>query len=279
MIGAACDLDRLRQITDERGLLLIEDAAQAFGGTYRGRCLGTYGRLGTYSFNIFKTINAGDGGAVATSDEALYRRAFAYHDQGHFPLRTGVEVSERSVIGQNYRMTELTAAVLLAQLRKLDRLLARLRSLKERFRDLIQDLPGLEFRRFNDPDGECATILTLFFQDSDSAEAVAKRLGTVTVSRSGWHVYNNMEQILDMRTANPRLNPLSSPYYQGSVSYEKGMLPQTDDLLGRAVNLSVGVVDAGLGSGFGITINSTGDQVNRAADKVRQAVREVLGGG
>ncbi|MBN1838064.1 MAG: DegT/DnrJ/EryC1/StrS family aminotransferase, partial [Spirochaetales bacterium] len=207
MIGNPCDLDSLKAIADRHKLLLIEDTAQAFGGTYKGRRLGTVGLIGTYSFNIFKTINAGDGGMVVTDDEELYKRAFGYHDQGHLPLRTGVEVGNRSVIGQNFRMTELTAAVLLAQFRKLGAIIERLRALKARFKGQISDLPGLSFRRLNDPAGECGTILTVFLPDKKSADAVAKTLGTLTVAHSGWHVYNNMENILNMNTINPKNNP------------------------------------------------------------------------
>ena len=276
MIGNPCDLDALRVIADRRELLLIEDAAQAFGGSYNGNRLGTMGLAGAYSFNFYKTINAGDGGMVVTDDEELYRRAFAFHDQGHLPLRNGVEVGRRSVIGLNFRMTELTAAVLLAQLRKLDPILARLRSLKARFKRQIEDLPGLSFRRLNDPEGECGTVLTIFLPDSESADAVAAKLGTVTLTHSGWHVYSNMENILAMNTINPRSNPLQHAAYTGNARYAKGMLPHTDRLLERAINISIGVVDSGLGSTFGITINASDDDVDRQAEVFRSAVRELL---
>ena len=104
------------------GVSLIEDAAQAFGATVGGRWVGSFGTIGIYSFNEFKTITCGDGGMVVTDDEELYRRCFAMHDQGHRPLRRGIEVGARPMLGLNFRMTELEGAVLLAQLRKLDRI-------------------------------------------------------------------------------------------------------------------------------------------------------------
>ncbi len=276
MIGNPCNLAALQEIAKKHDLMLIEDTAQAFGGKFRGKRLGTYGLLGAYSFNIFKTINAGDGGMVVTAQEDLYKRAFAFHDQGHFPLRTGVEIGNRSVIGQNYRMTELTAAVLIAQLRKLDRIIGRLKVLKKRFKDQIRDIQGLEFRRLNDPEGECGTILTVLLPDKKTADAVAEKLATTTVSHSGWHVYNNMEQILEMKTINPRFNPVKSPFYKGKAEYRKGMLPQTDGILERAINISVGVVDAGLGSAFGINLDSTDEEVDRQAETFRRTVSEHL---
>jgi dTDP-4-amino-4,6-dideoxygalactose transaminase len=276
IIGNPCDLDGLKAVADKHRLPIIEDSAQAFGGSYKGRRLGTIGLMGTYSFNLFKTINAGDGGMVVTDDEALYRRAFGYHDQGHLPLRTGVEIGSRSVIGQNFRMTELSAAVLLAQFRKLDAIIDRLRALKLRFKDRIKDLPGLSFRRINDPEGECGTILTVFLPDKKSADAVAEKLNTTTVTHSGWHVYNNMENILNMSTINPKNNPLKHPAYKGKARYAKGMLPQTDALLERAINISVGVVDPGLGAAFGINLESSDAEVDRQADAFRAAVKAVL---
>jgi dTDP-4-amino-4,6-dideoxygalactose transaminase len=276
MIGNSADLDSLNSIADKHKLMLIEDTAQAFGGSYKGKRLGTIGLLGIYSFNIFKTINAGDGGMVVTDNEDLYKQAFAFHDQGHFPLRMGVEVGNRAVIGQNFRMTELNAAVLLAQFRKLDRIIQRLRTLKARFMRQIRDVKGLEFRRLNDPDGDCGTILTVFLPDKKSADAVAEKLSTTTVSHSGWHVYNNMENILNMHTINPKNNPLKNQHYKGKAEYRKGMLPQTDRLLQRAINISVGVVDAGLGSAFGINLESTDEEVDRQAELFRRTVESIL---
>lgn len=276
MIGNPADLDALKAIADKHKLLLIEDSAQAFGGSYKGKRLGTIGVSGIYSFNIFKTINAGDGGMVVTDNEDLYKQAFAFHDQGHFPLRMGVEVGNRAVIGQNFRMTELNAAVLLAQFRKLEKLLQRLRILKDRFKRQIQGIEGLEFRRLNDSNGECGTILTVFLPDKESADAVAKKLNTTTVAHSGWHVYNNMENILNMRTINPKNNPLKNQHYKGKAVYRKGMLPQTDRLVERAINISVGVVDAGLGSAFGINIDSTDEEVDRQVELFRTTVESIL---
>jgi len=277
MLGNPCNLDRLSEIAKKHNLLLIEDSAQAFGGSYKGKRLGSIGNIGTYSFNFFKTINAGDGGMVVTNDKTLYERAFAYHDQGHFPLRMGVEIGKRSIIGQNYRMNELTAAVLIAQFRKLDKLIQRLHYLKDKFKEQIKDIKGITFRKINDKSGECATLLTVFLPDKKIADRVAKILNTTTVSHSGWHVYNNMEQLMGMKVINPKLNPLTNPYYKGSTKYEKGMLPKTDDLLNRAINISVGVVDAGLGSAFGININSTDEEVDRKVEEFKKALSQVGG--
>ena len=277
MLGNPARLDELKAIADEKGLLLIEDCAQAFGARYKGRSIGSIGRAGTFSFNIFKTITAGDGGMVVTDDEEAYKRFFAFHDQGHSPLRMGVEVGKRPFIGLDFRMTELTAAVLLAQLRRLDGLLTRLHTNKRRFKAALADLPGLEFREITDPEGECATLLTVFLPTEEVARKVAKELGTKVVADSGWHVYNNMEQILEKRTVTPEGCPYTCPYYKGGeVKYWKGMLPQTDDLLGRAINISIGVTDPGLGSGFGASFHDSEEMLDARAGQFRRVALQYL---
>lgn len=271
MLGNPCNNDALRGVADRHNIMYIEDAAQAFGGMYKGKYLGTMGKIGIYSFNLFKTINAGDGGMVVTDDEDLYTTAFAFHDQGHLPNRAGVEVGNRSVIGWNFRMTELTAAFLLAQFRKLDKLKDELRRLKLRYKERLKGTPGISFRTINDP-GECHTLLTVLLPTREIADKVCSDLGTKTISHSGWHVYNNMEQILEKKqlTSGP---PFRSKEFPTAVEYSKGMLPRTDGLLERAVNISIGVVDPGLGAGFGISPLSTDAEIDANAELFIAAVR------
>ena len=258
MLGNSCEIEPILDVARRHGLVVVEDACQAAGGTYRGRRLGTLGRIGAFSLNIFKTITAGDGGAVVTDDTGLYERAFAIHDQGHRPNRTGVEVGARSLLGLNFRMNELTGAVALAQLRKVDRLVATLREKKARLKERIAGIPGLRFRKLPDPEGECATLCTVLFDDPARAARVAERLGTLTVDHSGWHVYANMEHVDRWLAEHGR-------------PHGKGAYPRTDDILGRAINLSVGVVDRGLGAAFGIDVRATDEQIDQTARTFRQA--------
>jgi dTDP-4-amino-4,6-dideoxygalactose transaminase len=258
MLGNPCALDEIAAICRRHGLRLVEDVCQANGASYHGRRLGSIGEIGAFSLNIFKTVTAGDGGVVTTDDETLYKLAFGYHDQGHMPLRAGVEVGARSQLGTNFRMNELTGAVALAQFRKMDRIIATLREKKSLFKGLIAGLLGVRFRKLNDPAGECGTLLTVIFESAEKAARVSRTLGTNTVERSGWHVYSNMEHF------NAYLKDKGLPFGRGAY-------PRTDDLLGRSVNLSVGVVDAGLGAAFGINIDSTEEEIRAAARRFREA--------
>lgn len=277
MLGNPARLDELKAIADKHNLLLIEDCAQAFGASYHGRPIGSIGHAGCFSFNIFKTITAGDGGMVITDNEQAYKRFFAIHDQGHMPLREGVEIGERPLIGLDFRMTELQGAVLLAQLRKLDKIRFHLHQNKERFKKQIANIPGLEFRQLTDPEGECATLLTVIFPDTKVAQKVAEELGTKVVASCGWHVYSNMEQILNKLTVTPEGCPFTCPYYKGGeVLYRKGMLSQTDDLLSRSINVGIGISDIGLGSGFGVTMNGGLEVVDQRVEQFRRVTMKYL---
>jgi len=275
MLGNPAKIDRLLEIAKRHNLLVIEDTAQAFGARFKGQYLGTYGDIGTYSFNIYKTINAGDGGLIVTKDEETFKTAFAYHDQGHMPLRMGLEIGKRSVIGFNFRMNELTAAVLLAQFRKLDELLGDLHRIKSRLKSRLQTIPGLGFREITDEEGECGTLLVMLLPDEEIAGKVATDLGSKTISESGWHVYSNMEQILSKRQLTPG-PPFQSTEFPTDVEYKKGMLPKTDSLLKRAVNLSIGVVDPGLGSGFGLHPKATESEIDETAERLMSVLKRYV---
>ena len=279
MMGNPARLDELKAIADDHDLHLIEDCCQAFGASYRGRPIGSIGSVGAFSFNIYKTITSGDGGMVITDDEALYRRAFAFHDQGHAPLRTGVEIGQRPFLGLDFRYTELQAALLLAQLRKLPGLVDRLQTSKRLFKSSIAGLPGLEFREVLDPEEEVATLLTVILPTADIAQKIAADLKSKVVAEAGWHVYNNMEHLLEQRMATPLCCSFNCPHYAergGQMRYWKGMLPQTDELLARSINISIGVSDAGIGSDFGVTIKDDLDVVAARAATFRQIAGRYL---
>ena len=260
MLGNPCNMDHIMAIARRHNLLVLEDCCQAAGASYKGKKVGTIGNIGAFSLNIFKTINSGDGGLVITDDESLYAAAFGVHDQGHKPLRNGIEIGNRTVLGLNFRMNELTAAVGLAQLRKIDKIISTLRQKRDKFKSLVSSAEGFKYRILNDPNGDCATVCTVIFNTREMAEKVSKALGSKTVDQSGWHVYMNMEHVLD------HLKKIGLPHTKGSY-------PRTDDILSRSINLSIGVVDAGLGAGWGININSTDEEIEEAGKRFISACK------
>lgn len=214
-----------------------------------------------------------------TDDEETYQRCFAFHDQGHSPLRTGVEIGKRPMIGLDFRFTELQAAVLIAQFRKLPQIVGRLRANKKRYKEILADLPGIEFRELTDPEGDCATILTVILPNEDVARRIAEELGTKVAADAGWHVYSNMEHILEQRTVTAEKCPFTcSPYTSrgGDMQYHKGMLPRTDALLARSLNISIGVSDPGLSSAFGVSLRDGLDVVEARALRFREVAAKHL---
>lgn len=266
MLGNPCDMTEIMRIAKKYNLLVIEDGCQAAGGSYKGRRLGTFGNIGAFSLNQHKNIAAGSGGIIVTDDDDLYEKAFAISDQGHKPNRSGKEVGNRSYVGLNFQMNELSGAVALAQIRKLEGMLQTLRIKKRKLKDLVEgaDIPGLKFRKINDVEGECATMLTLLFDSKEMANKVGEELGNKPLSESGWHVYSNMEQIIEHKT------PTSNWSNPGKYVHA-GDLPKTDDILSRSVNISIGVVDGGLGSAFGINIHSSDNDIKSVAERIIKA--------
>ena len=275
MIGNPCDMDAIMDIAKKHNLYVIEDSCQAMGGSYKGRLLGTIGDIGCFSLNRFKPINTGDGGAVILKDASQYARAYAFHDQGHLPRREGAEEGNRTIFGFNFRMPELSAAVALAQLRKLNKILETLRASKKIMKDEIAKVPGAMFRTINDP-GECATLLTLKFETQEKAEAFASAMGTRTVHHSGWHVYDRMEPLLNRSSPTEFKCPFTCPLNATEPHYHQGMLPYTSALLRRCVTIGIGVSDKGNGAGIGVSVLSSKEEVLAMAQKVKEVLNKVL---
>lgn len=160
MCGAMADLDALSEICKEFNLLLLEDACQSIGASYHGRYLGTIGHAGTFSFDFVKTVTCGEGGAVLTNDESTYHKCDHYADHGHDHKGVDRGADEHPFMGQNFRISELHAAVGLAQFRKLDSFLAIQRRNCEVLKSYLAGVPGLTFRSIPDPAGDSATFLT-----------------------------------------------------------------------------------------------------------------------
>jgi len=172
---------RLREITDicsRKNVVLIEDAAWGCGGSLDGRALGTWGRMGTYSFDFAKTMTTGEGGMIVFRDKRDYERAAAWHDHGHEnnPAVPRWE-DTRSGSGFNYRMNELQGAVGLAQLKKLNDVVRRQRTNRDALWRAIADLPGVIARDV--PVGSHETADALVFETTSAQVARDTRAALV----------------------------------------------------------------------------------------------------
>ncbi len=172
--GVGCDLDPFIKIAHKYGLTIIEDTAQAAGGTYHGRKLGSIGDVGIYSFQLNKILSAGEGGAVATNDSIIYERATMFHDTGA-PYRMKTSNTE-FIPGVNYRMTEITAAIMHEQLKKIDEIISTMRKNKGKIKDAISDIEGIEFRHLPDPEGDTAVCLVFYLPTAEKAREFQRAL-------------------------------------------------------------------------------------------------------
>ena len=168
---AAPDMDAIIEICDRRNITLIEDAAQSLGAEYKGKKLGSFGALGTFSFDAGKSLHVGEGGMIVTDDRELYDLAAEFSDHGHMhvpDLPRGKD--PRRSAGLNYRMSEITAAVGLAQLRKIDFILNKARQHKAMLKSQLRDISNITFRAFHDEPGSQGD--TLIFSFCTSGEAI-----------------------------------------------------------------------------------------------------------
>jgi 8-amino-3,8-dideoxy-alpha-D-manno-octulosonate transaminase len=248
LYGCAADMDRIMEIARRRKVRVLEDAAQMVGGDYRGRRAGTIGDIGIYSFQISKTITAGEGGAVVTNDPALFERAVRFQDLGM--LRPGHEAllgkaAMPGFIGVNYRMNEMTGAVMCAQLRKLDSILAAFRRNARYVRDHIRDLPGLKLRRLPDPEGEIGTGVFVFLESRQKRDAfvAAMRAEKASAHLPTASLYlpaaPHIEGKVTMHPAWPTFN---SPRGK-AIRYGAACCPRTVELYDRCAAIPIGPKD------------------------------------
>ncbi len=185
--GEPADLDAVLAIARKHNLKVLEDCAQCVGGTYKGRRVGSIGDVGIYSFQVSKTITAGEGGAVVTSDPVIFERAVRFHDvgsirnPGHAQM-LGQAPRFKQIVGGNFRMNEFTAGVMRAQLRKLDRILADQRDKQARVLAGIADLPGIELRKKNTSEGGTGSRVLIWTQSKEQRDLFVKAMRAENVA-------------------------------------------------------------------------------------------------
>jgi 8-amino-3,8-dideoxy-alpha-D-manno-octulosonate transaminase len=246
MCGAPARIDRIVAVARQHNLLVVEDNAQGCGGSFRGRKLGTFGDMGIFSFDYVKTVTTGEGGMVLTDNKELADRAEWYHDHGHDHKAAGRALDGRTILGFNYRMNELQGALGLAQLRKLDYIVAEQRKNKESIKEILRAIKGIKFREVPDPDGDTATFLAFNFPTEGETKLFQKALGaqgvdTVRYKDNAWHYVPNWEHFLARSTANSKKYPFTNPTYQGKVDYLRETIPHAEDILGRTLVMAIQV--------------------------------------
>ena len=246
MCGAPARIDRIMEVARQHNLLVLEDNAQGCGASFKGKKLGTFGDMGIFSFDYVKTVTTGEGGMILTESKELADRADWYHDHGHDHRAANRALDGRSILGFNYRMNELQGALGLAQLRKLDFIVAEQRKNKERLKEALRAVPGVKFREIPDPDGDTATFLAFNLPTEAASTAYqqalrAQGVDTVRYKDNAWHYVPNWEHFLAKSTANSKKYPFNDPTYRGKAAYRREDIPQAEDILGRTLVMAIQV--------------------------------------
>lgn len=240
MMGAPARITEIVAIADTHNIPVIEDTAQAAGAALNGKKLGTFGACGTFSFDAVKTMTTGEGGMVISDDEQLWRQMSEYHDHGHdHVVNPGGRGGEgRSFIGFNYRMMELQGAIGLAQLAKLDEMIATQKQHKAVLRQAAAKIPGVTFRNILDEEGDNATFFAFFLPDAKNAKKVNARLaqegvGAIYFADNSWHYYPQWEHLLNGSTLVKSGYPFNDGGGKRRVVYDRDALPASAAIMDR----------------------------------------------
>ena len=244
LYGVPAQMDRIMEIAGKHNLKVIENCALSCGTAYRGRRIGTWGDLGAFSLQIVKIITAGEGGVVTSSDPDLYERAVRYHDQGNYREAgrfPGIAPHLDPFVGESYRMNELTGAVAVRQLEKLEAIVGALKSRFRRFKEGVADIEGVRLKPVNDEEGHLGVRWGLAFDDAETCARFADALRAEGLSPGlmygGRPVYM-LPQILNQATAAPAASPWKSPLYGGDVTYYKGLCVRSEDIMQRVLTVA-----------------------------------------
>jgi len=242
--GCPADVDAVLKVARKHNIKVLEDCAQSVGGSYKGRPLGSMGDIGIYSHQLNKTITAGEGGSVVTNDPVVFERAARFHDIGGLRALHEQVVGKPSLdwfVGCNFRMSEFTGGVMLAQLRKLDTIIGSSRANARRIYEGVRDLPGIRFRKLPDPDGDIGAAVFVGFDTKERCSrymAAMKAEGVPARLPGGSVVLPTLPYIEKKVTVHPAWPTWSSPRGK-SIQYGAASCPRTIDILRRFAGVSM----------------------------------------
>jgi len=248
MLGAQARIKEIVDVASQRAVPVLEDTAQAAGGSINGKHLGTFGRCGTFSFDAVKTMTTGEGGMIITDDIDLWQSMSEYQDHGHdHKVNPGARGGEgRRFIGFNYRMMELQGAIGLAQLAKLDSIVTAQQKNKSRLKEAAAGIPGVSFRELVDAQGDSATFLAFTLQDNQHCQRVSESLkssgqGAINFAENTWHYYPRWEHLLGGKSLTPSGYPFNEPGGKRRIIYDPDQLPRSAALLERTLVYPVSI--------------------------------------
>lgn len=264
MCGSMGHMDALKQICKTHNLLLVEDACQAIGATYKRKPLGSIGDLGCFSFDFVKTITCGEGGAVVTNNKDYYINADHYSDHGHDHIGSDRGAETHPALGYNFRISELHAAVGLAQVRRLPEFIAIQKRNYTILREALEGLSGVTFRTVPEGGEESYAFLNFFLPDYETAQKVVAEFKNNGVDAcwnyfdNNWHYIRKWNHLKDLKS----LMPISNEVKKGLEYLQTKTFAQSDAYISRNISCL-------------IKLSWTEDEVRERAKKMAKSIRSV----
>jgi 8-amino-3,8-dideoxy-alpha-D-manno-octulosonate transaminase len=268
MCGSMADMDELVAICREHNLLLLEDACQSIGATYKGRHVGTIGDAGTFSFDFVKTMTCGEGGAVLSNKEEIYTKADGYSDHGHDHLGVDRGADLHPFIGYNYRISELHAAVGLAQIRKLNSFLTIQRNNHKELKRQLSEVEEISFRAIPDPEGDSCTFLSWFLPTEQITRAVIAELKAQNLLAGNFYWFDNNWHYIrkwDHLKKSVTLNALAPEIKKAVMEQANKDFHTSDAIMGRCISTA-------------INIGWSKEQLQEKGNRLVAVVKKVLAG-
>lgn len=265
MCGSMAHMDTLQNICNKHKLLLIEDACQALGGTYKGKALGSIGDLGCFSFDFVKTITCGEGGAVITNNKDYYINSDHYSDHGHDHFGTDRGAETHPFLGYNFRISELHAAVGLAQITRLPEILKIQKKNYTILKEALSEITEVAFRTVPEGGEENYSFLNFFLPDLQTSLKVSEAFkaqdvdGCFQYYNNNWHYIRKWYHLKELKT----LYPLSEEVKTGLQYLKTKEYPQSDYYIGRNISCL-------------IKLSWTEEEVKRRAQKMVEIIRELV---
>ncbi len=266
MCGSMADLDALQEICKEHDLILLEDACQSIGASYKGKMVGTIGAAGTFSFDFVKTMTCGEGGVVMTNDKDVYTKCDGYTDHGHDHLGVDRGADLHPFLGYNYRISELHAAIGLAQVRKVDRVLELQKKNHQQLKNILSQVPEVSFRIIPDPAGDSCTFLSWFLPTEEITRAVVAELkvqgilaGNFYWFDNNWHYIRKWDHLKNAVA----LHRLSPEQTDALTKFQSQDFSASDAVMGRCISTSISTL-------------WSEEQVKEKGEKMVEVIKKVL---
>ncbi|MDH7914347.1 DegT/DnrJ/EryC1/StrS family aminotransferase [Winogradskyella sp. SYSU M77433] len=265
MCGSMADLNELQDICNAKDLILVEDACQAIGATYEGKPLGSVGDLGCFSFDFVKTITCGEGGAVITNNKDYYINADHYSDHGHDHIGNDRGAETHPFLGYNFRISELHAAVGLAQVKRLPEFLEIQRKFLKIFQETLSQIPEITLRTVPEGGVESGAFFNFFLPNIEITRKVIQAFKENGIDAcwnyydNNWHYIRKWDHLKDLKS----LFPISEEVKEGLSYLQTKSFEQSDHFIGRNISCL-------------IKLSWTEQEVKDRADKMAEIIKSVL---